>query len=164
MNSSTAQATSAVGIFDVSVISDLIKKYRLSLDKSSTALNLQEVIFVDFLDFSNAFIALAGSELQKHNEIVKGDEFGLYLLHFSLSEPFKDLLFLHRDVLLQLYIAHHKKVENLVDIEAINRHFLESKKVLLQALDNFAQKTLLEQKEAERLEYYQGWSCLQIKA
>ncbi|WP_297707658.1 hypothetical protein [uncultured Eudoraea sp.] len=156
MNSSTAPETSAVSIFDVSVISDLIKKYRLSLDESSTALNLQEVIFVDFLDFSNAYISLASSEFQKHNEIVKGDELGLYLLHFSLSEPFKDMLFLHRDVLLQLYIAYHKKVENLVDKEAIKEHFLESKKILLQALDNFEQKTLLEQKEAERLNNTKG--------
>lgn len=163
MNLGTAQATSAVGIFDVSVISDLIKKYRLSLEKSSTALNLQEVIIVDFLDFSNAYIALAGSEFQKHNETVKEDEIGVYLLHFSLSEPFKDMLFLHRDVLLQLYIAYHKKVENLVDKEAIKEHFAESKQVLLQALDNFAQKTLLEQKETERLNNTKGGLASKLK-
>ncbi len=151
MDPTKVQENSAVDKFEVQVIIDLIKKYRLSLDESSSALNLQGVIVDGFLDFSNTYIALGSSEFRKHNELGKIDELGAYLLHYSLSEPFKDILFLHRDVLLQLSIAKHKKVENLVDDNAINVHFLESKKVLLDAVESFAKKVQLEQKQGELL-------------
>ncbi len=147
MDSTKVQENSAVDKFEVQVIIDLIKKYRRSLEESSNASQLQEVIVDNFLDFSSTYTALGSSEYRKHNEIGKIDELGAYLLHYSLSEPFKDLLFLHRDVLLQLSIAKHKKLENLVDEKAINAHFMESKKVLLDALDSFAEKVQLEQKQ-----------------
>ncbi len=150
MSLSIAQETSAVDLFNVKVISDLIKKYRLKLEESSTALNLQEVILADFIDFCNAYITLGDSEFRKLNEMSKNDKLSVYLIHYTLSESFKDLLFLNRDVLLQLSIAQHKKADNLVNEDAIQNHFTASKDVILESLDQFEQKALWEEKEVER--------------
>ncbi|NNM18995.1 MAG: ATP-binding protein [Croceitalea sp.] len=152
MNSNITTASEAVHAFDVGAIGALINTYGDSLEVTTSAKELQNLILVDFLDFSNAYIALGSSEFRKHHEIEGNDHMGVYLMHHALSEPFKDLLFLHRDVLLQLTIAHHKQLEKLVDEDAIAQHFEKSKATLMKALGHFGQKTLSEAKEAQRLQ------------
>ncbi|MGB5435153.1 MAG: AAA family ATPase [Maribacter sp.] len=151
MDSKIEQSIAHQKVFDIQPIDILVGSYRQKLEDCASAKELGETIINSFIDFSNAYIALGNSESRKLKEISDANELGIYLLHFRLPETFKELLFLHRDVLLQLAIAKHKNLEGLVAEKVLEDHFVESKEVLLKAVDHFREKMLFEYNGAVRL-------------
>jgi hypothetical protein len=121
-----------------------VNDYLVDLEGVNTADGLFKFISSNFISLSKCFI---GAGDQEHLNIEKGEPINqneVYLLHFSLSEPFKDVAFLHRDVLLELQISRNKRLENSVSEEAIDLHYNNSKFILTQATEAFSHKMELE--------------------
>src|SRR5680860_13910 len=119
------------------------KKFEKDLDEYNEQLvtianpeDLKRFILSGFSELSNFYITASNTELlEEFSKKEKSPD--RYLLHYALSKPFKDLMLLHRDVLLQLQIAAHKEEELVVSKEARATHFLESKSILQQAFEAF---------------------------
>lgn len=121
-------------LFSSKELSFQIETYIKQLMAINSPLALHRLIRTDFVALCQHYIATASKEYAKISTY-ESEEEERCLLHFKLAEPFKDLLFLHRDVMLQLQIAQHKAGEFLVTNEAINSHFEVSKHLLIEALD-----------------------------
>lgn len=117
-----------------------LEEYKSELATVPNSEKLRNKILTDFSELATLYSTSSNVQFEKV-ALQEADAKECYLLHFSLSKPFKDLMLLHRDIFLQLKIASHKAKENLVSEEALISHFLESKLVLEQALDAF-QKTI----------------------
>lgn len=163
MNSKIENAVSGNRTSNVQSLIEVAKPYREKLDLSNSAKDLRKTILDHFLHFSNSFIDMGSSEYQKLNDMSRDNELAIYLMHFRLPETFKDLLFLHRDVLLQLGIARHKNLEGVVNKDAIKAHFVESREVLAKAVDDFSEKILLEYNGALRLAKTKGGIRAKLK-
>lgn len=94
----------------------------------------------EFVAVSNYYLAIGNQEATRLEEALDTDTNEVYILHYALPETFKDTFLLHRDVLLQLYIANHKQLEGLTDLVQSKEHFSESIKVLIEATTFFSNK------------------------
>jgi len=113
-----------------------LDEYNEQLDAIANSEELKRYIFSDFSELSNFYITASNIELlEGFSKKEKSPD--RYLFHYALSKPFKDLMLLHRDVLLQLQIAAHKVEELVVSKEVRATHFLESKSILQQAFGFF---------------------------
>ncbi|WP_165748071.1 ATP-binding protein [Cellulophaga sp. Z1A5H] len=70
-----------------------------------------------------------------------------YLLQYVLSEPLKDLIILHRDVLVQVHIGKHKNLEQQASDGALQHLLDASKEQLSQATNYFVSKIEKEEKK-----------------
>lgn len=133
------ETMNASSLFSTQSLIKQVSSYLEELEDLTTADGLTKYILSDFTALSNYFIAIGD---QQHNEIEAGNtpsQDEVYLLHFALSENFKDLTLLHRDVALQLQISKYKQLESSVSQEKVITHFQNSKDVLSQAIISFAQ-------------------------
>ncbi len=125
-----------------------VNSYIETLEKVDSADGLTKNIITDFRTLVNLFIASAEQQIPVNIEDSSvSDE--MILLHYELSEPFKDVNLLYRDVMLQLQISKHKYLEQLIFEEQIILHFKASKDELLKATKYF-----LNQIETKRKELY----------
>ena len=113
-----------------------LEEYTLLLDNCSTSEELRQFILQNFADLCTFYIEAANIEFKKDPAQLT-DFKPSYLFHYALAKPFKDLMLLNRDVLLQLQIASHKKKEQLVLQDAVHAHFKESQAILQKALREF---------------------------
>ena len=111
-------------------------EYKEQLDAIADSEILKRFILLEFSELANFYITASNKELLEEASKKKKSP-DRYLFHYALSKPLKDLMLLHRDVLLQLQIANHKVDELVVSKEERNAHFLESKSILQQALFAF---------------------------
>ena len=113
-----------------------LEEYTSLLDNCSTSEDLKQLFLQNFADLCSFYIEAANIEFQKDPSQLK-DSKQSYLYHYALAKPFKDLMLLNRDVLLQLQIASHKENEHLASDEAVHSHFKESQAILQKALREF---------------------------
>ncbi|WP_375238186.1 hypothetical protein [Aurantibacter sp.] len=118
---------------DLESSSSLVFNLELYLDKlvkadKSNALSL--LIKSSFLELLLSYVSLSDKEYKNYIDKTDVNIDQVYLLHYTLIPGIKNLIILHRDVLLQLQISRHKLSEDIVDLETFNTHFEESKLVL----------------------------------
>tara|TARA_R100000935_G_scaffold57873_1_gene93007 strand:- start:735 stop:3116 length:2382 start_codon:yes stop_codon:yes gene_type:complete len=118
------------------VLEKHLEEFTSLLENCSKSEELKQLILRKFSDLCDFYIKAANIEFQKDSS-VKINSKDSYLYHYALAKPFKDLMLLNRDVLLQLQISSHKQKEDLVSEEAIQGHFLDSQTVLQKALREF---------------------------
>ncbi len=128
-----------------------LNEYKNALDTITDSENFKRSILLGFSELANFYIST--SDLVFHDiSSEKGNSQESYLLHYALAKSFKDLMLLHRDVFLQLQIASHKVKEHIVEIEALDSHFIESKSILQQALNSFEKAVEQEYRTISRFE------------
>ena len=111
--------------------------------------SLIQLILHEFARLIENYLSISDQQFNQVNDPLEGQKTEpseSYLLHYRLSEPLKSLSLLHRDVLLQLNIASCKHIDEQLDLNAIEKHFLESKNILLMALDSSIKACKQEQK------------------
>lgn len=113
-----------------------LEEYKSLLENCSGSEGLRQHILMNFSDLCAFYIEAANREFSKNPEIIE-DSREIYLYHYALAKPFKDLMLLNRDVLLQLQIASHKQKEDLVSADATQIHFQDSQAILQKALREF---------------------------
>jgi uridine kinase len=132
-------------------VQSLLDGYFEALKESASNKVLKEITYFEFTKIFGQYISLSQTE---HEQLEKSKiAFSLlsYLLHYRLVKLFKDVALLHRDVLLQLHISSHKYLEGTLSDEKRDNHFLESKQVLLEAMENLISKVQEELILAKRL-------------
>lgn len=107
---------------------------------------LHTLIKKDFVELCDYFITTSSNEYTKVEQNTSDVE-EVYVLHHKISEAFKDVILLHRDVLLQLQIANHKHIEGKVEDDELKAHTEASKNVLMEALKALHQNLLFERDE-----------------
>lgn len=125
--------------------------YQTTLSENTSEKGLNKAIIEHFSNICESYLHLAESALENNLNKVEQTSTTSYLLHFRLSEFFKDLLLLHRDVSLQLNIGKHKMLEGVVSEEIFKKHVSESYKVLLEATNFFIGKLKEEEVMAARV-------------
>ncbi len=112
---------------------------------------LKEIINNKFNKICKHYLSIGQNELELlEREACEISEVA-YLIHYRLPNFFKDIMLIHRDVLLQLQIGKHKYLEGLVSKKLLDIHSGESQKILLEAVAFFIQKFKEEEILAERL-------------
>ncbi|WP_010227174.1 P-loop NTPase family protein [Gillisia marina] len=134
------------------------KKFQLELDGYINVVDtitdsekLKRTIIFNFSELANFYTSASDKEFQKISS-GKGNSQECYLLNYALAKSFKDLMLLHRDVFLQLHIVSHKFQENVVDKRSLEAHLIESKSILLQALNAFQKNIEQEHRTIIRFE------------
>lgn len=112
-----------------------IENYVVQLKKTNSGNQLAQVILSDFISLSNQYIAIGDLEITKLQEEKTIDILEIDFLHYTFPGLFKDIVIIHRDVLLQLQIAQSKKSEDIISEEALYSHFEKSRALLQQAID-----------------------------
>ncbi|WP_026838661.1 hypothetical protein [Gillisia sp. JM1] len=92
-------------------------EYKAIFEKVSNSEELNRVILLNFSELSNFYIYAAQNEFQLYSE-EKFHPKECYLFNYALANPYKDLMLLHRDVLLQLQIATYKLKGKVVSKES----------------------------------------------
>lgn len=131
---------SAKSLFSYKRLGKQAEDYKEELNKTSSTKELSKCILSNFVEFYNYYTAVGDQEFNKLTQNLESDLDEIYVLHYQLSESFKDALLLHRDVLLQIYIADYKKQENTVTKESLDEHFTASKAQLNDVISAFIQK------------------------
>jgi len=109
-----------------------------NVDKGS---ELKNLIANDFKNLTNFYI-MVGNHANKPISLPQDT----YLLNYVISETFKDLLILHRDVFLELHKVEIYNAEKQISNTQIDNHFFQSKSILESALDTFSKSTIHESK------------------
>tara|TARA_R100001369_G_scaffold20091_3_gene36971 strand:- start:49828 stop:52209 length:2382 start_codon:yes stop_codon:yes gene_type:complete len=128
-----------------------LEEFTSLLENCSNPEDLKHLILLNFSDLCDFYIEAANIEFQKDPSL-KIDSKDGYLYLYALAKPFKDIMLLNRDVLLQLQISSHKQKENLVSEEAIQSHFLDSQTILQKALREFRISIEQEYRTISRIE------------
>ena len=112
---------------------------------------LKEIINNKFIKICKYYLSIGQNELELLER--ESCEIGevAYLMHYRLPDFFKDIMLIHRDVLLQLQIGKHKYIEGAVSKESLHIHSGESQKMLFKAVEFFIQKFKEEEILTERL-------------
>tara|TARA_R110000868_G_scaffold110413_6_gene299195 strand:+ start:4000 stop:6342 length:2343 start_codon:yes stop_codon:yes gene_type:complete len=109
-----------------------LNNYIKTLNAVSDRLELKACISFEFKNLIEPFVLLGN-----HTSEVSVKPKDTYLVNYILSEDFKIVMLLHRDVFLELNKASICKQENtLSDIQIIN-HFSGSKEILIKKLEDF---------------------------
>ena len=114
------------------VFEDHLNNYFKTLNAVSNRLELKECIFNEFNHLIESFVLLGN---QASGVSVKPN--GTYLVNYILSEDFKTVMLLHRDVFLELNKASICKQEMAMSDIQIIRHYEASKNVLEKKLEDF---------------------------
>lgn len=128
-----------------------LEEYKSIFEKVSNSEELNRVILLDFSDLCNFYISAAKKEFQLYSEENSNPK-ECYLFNYALANPYKDLMLLHRDVLLQLQIAVHKLNEKVVSEETTLIHFQNSKEIINKALYAFQKSIEQEYRTISRFE------------
>ncbi|WP_027395086.1 hypothetical protein [Aquimarina latercula] len=131
-------------LFSSKMLEKQLKEYKNELINISTTEALSDLIENDFSELCTYYVAIGSKEYDKVTENIDLDVNEVFLLHYTFSESFKDIMLLHRDVFLQLQIAKHKYAEEVVSENALFEHFKKSKELLLQATQYFCEKASIE--------------------
>lgn len=113
-----------------------LEEYTTLLNNCTSSEDLKQLILQNFANLCSFYVEAANIEFGKYSSQII-DSKQSYLYHYALAKPFKDLMLLHRDVLLQLQIASHKEKEQLTSTETVYNHFQESHAILQKALREF---------------------------
>ncbi|MBO0592462.1 ATP-binding protein [Cellulophaga sp. E16_2] len=124
-------------------LSNKFDSYKNALNNSTSLTALNNLMSFDFLKLCNQYISYATSE----NKEVGTDQKEMYLLHYALPESLKDLIILHRDVLVQLQVGKHKNLEQQASDKSLQTLIDESKELLTNALSYFIEDIAKEAKE-----------------
>ncbi|WP_158977028.1 hypothetical protein [Cellulophaga sp. L1A9] len=114
-------------------LSEKFDSYKNALNNSTAIAAINNLISFDFFKLCNQYINYADTE----NKEMAIDQKDTYLLQYVLSEPLKDLIILHRDVLLQLQIGKHKNLEQQASDDSLEQLLNESKELLTNAVSYF---------------------------
>lgn len=118
------------------------KTYIEKLATVATSALLIKFIQTEFIEFCTAYIAL-GEEAYAKNGIDAEENNGEnYILHFTISETFKDFMLLHRDVNLQLQISKYKQTDGVVTVTMVKKHFEACKSLLLNAANTLLKNSV----------------------
>ncbi|WP_055447580.1 hypothetical protein [Lacinutrix mariniflava] len=134
-------------LFSSTALIKQIEDYKKVLEDATSSDGLSKIITKDFLEVVTYYQAVANQEFKHVEDNTEVNKQDVYLLHYAISEHFKDLFLLHRDVLLQLQIAANKKTEALVNDTDLELHFNNSKALLLKATV-FNIKRIIEENDA----------------
>lgn len=104
------------------------------LDAVPDSEKLKRAILNNFSELANIYISISNKEFEYLSPENSQQQ---YLFNYALAKPFKDLMLLHRDVLLQLQIASQKLKEKIVSSESVISHFDASKDILLNSIREF---------------------------
>lgn len=137
-------------ISTLEILKEQLDTYANQLNEIQKAENLSSLVCKEFLDLSNSYISVSDHHYNELNTSQELDFNAVYILNYVLPEFFKDVMLIHRDVLLQLQIARSKKLECQIDEDAVALHFLDSKNILLKALNFFTIKMSEEQNAAQQ--------------
>ena len=116
---------------------ETFKQYIKTLSSAKNRLELKAILSEDFSSFTESFIASGDAAYE-----LSDNSYETYTINYILSEEFKTLMLLHRDVFLELNKVSVYIEENQLLDSQIEKHFEESKEVLLKVLNNFQDKTL----------------------
>ena len=123
---------------DLQWLTTPLNSYKDQLIQGAKIEALKDLILVDFSNICHQYNSHAAAiESNEASEI----EIDQYLLQYVLSESFKDLIIIHRDVLLQLQIGHHKTIENIASSAALQNLVDESIALLVNAI-NYVTSTI----------------------
>lgn len=114
------------------VFEDHLNTYFKKLNAVSNRLELKECIFNEFNNLIESFVLLGN---QTSEVSVKPND--TYLVNYILSEDFKTVMLLHRDVFLELNKASICKQEMAMSDIQIIKHYEASKTVLEKKLEEF---------------------------
>ncbi|APQ17685.1 ATP-binding protein [Maribacter hydrothermalis] len=128
-----------------------LNQYKDVFVENRTHSELKAIVSNKFLKICKSFLSVGQNELELLER--ETGEIGelAYLMHFRLPNFFKDLMIIHRDVLLQLQIGKHKKLEGVATKKALELHSAASQNTLIKAVDFFIQKFREEELATERI-------------
>ena len=127
----------------LSAFEEHLDNYIKTLHEVNDRLELKSYISSEFKSFTESFIALGN---QTHTITSKPQD--IYLINYVLSEDFKTVMLLHRDVFLELNkVSVYKQEQQVSDVQII-KHYSDSKEVLAQKLDEFKNLIISEKKKA----------------
>ncbi|MEH6779630.1 hypothetical protein [Maribacter arcticus] len=148
------EVASTNSIFLKQAVYDLLNElihYNGVLRENKSGSELKEIINNKFVKICKHYLSIGQNEL----ELLEREAFEIgeiaYLMHYRLPDFFKDIMLLHRDVLLQLQIGIHKHLEGVVSKKSHENHSVSSQNILLEAVEFFIQKFKEEEILAERL-------------
>ncbi|HDZ06123.1 hypothetical protein LCGC14_0129070 [marine sediment metagenome] len=124
----------------VQVLLDQLTQYHGVLLEDRSPRDLKEIINTKFLKICHNYISIGQNEFELLDKDAGIIGVLPYLIHYKLPDHFKDIMLVHRDVLLQLQISKHKQLEGVVSLSSMDNHSLLSQKVLLEAVEYFIQK------------------------
>lgn len=140
-----------IDVIDSPPATDLLnsfKAYSGLTSQQQDSKSLIKLILENFPSLIGKYVSISDYFFEKINGQSNHQIFESYLLHYQLPRPLKNVALLHRDVLLQLTIARCKEYDNQLSTNAVEKHFLESRHTLFEALTAFSQDAM---KEMERL-------------
>lgn len=125
-----------------------LKTYQNKLEEINTIVKLKSFIISNFEVLINHFIALGNySDHAKSNQSKDADILQKYLINYKVSEEFKNIILLHRDVYLELYKSTIYFLEKQISKKIKIAHFDNSKLVLIEALKDFNESINIQEKE-----------------
>ncbi|MFI8606335.1 hypothetical protein ACIGCP_17850 [Cellulophaga baltica] len=124
-------------------LSDKFEAYKNSVLNCTAIEALTNLMSFNFSKLCHQYISYAHTE-EPDTLIYSNDT---YLLQYVLSKPLKDLIILHRDVLVQVHIGKHKNLEQQASDGALQHLLDASKEQLSQAISYFVSKIEKEEKK-----------------
>lgn len=134
MNTNPIEKLEVTTLSPLKMLINQIENYSVLLKNSNSGNHLTQVILSDFISLSNQYITIGDQEITKLQEGKAVDILEIEFLHYVFPELFKDIVILHRDVLLQLHIAQNKKHEKVISDDILYSHFEKSRDILHQAI------------------------------
>lgn len=112
-------------------IKDAFTLYNDKLKATKDKLALKLFIKIEFIKLAKYFIALGNNASKQQNNLQT------YLVNYALSEDFKTILILHRDVFLEFNKVSIYKQETQINDQKIANHFEQSKTILTHKIEDF---------------------------
>lgn len=122
---------------------DDFKTYIKTLNATSNSIELKKCIAFEFKTLIESFITLGNKTSDPSLETED-----THLVNYVLSEDFKTVMVLHRDVFLELNKVSISKQENQLSDDQIESHYKRSKGILEKKLEDFTQLILSQKKKA----------------
>ena len=115
-----------------SIFEQQLEAYQKHLNSVKNGLELKSCILLEFNTFVDAFINLGNQTSD-----VDFDPQYTHMVNYVLSEDFKTLIILHRDVFLELSKVSISNQERQLSENQIENHFKNSKEILEKILEDF---------------------------
>jgi hypothetical protein len=115
--------------------------FKNQLSLLTTANDLQNSLLNDFSSLCDFYVAIGDGAFDRYSEELNTNEtVEIYLLNYKITDIVKSFFILNRNVLLELSKAEIIYQEKKLDKNAINHHFKQSQKALIDAIDELLQK------------------------
>ena len=115
--------------------------FKNQLSLLTTANDLQKLLLNEFSSICDFYVAIGNRALDRYNEALTTNEIvEIYLLNYKITDIVKSFFILNRNVLLELMKAEIIHQEKKLDKNALNDHFKQSQKALIDAIDELLQK------------------------